>query len=75
MAEKPPMAAVHDTHTMHGTDAGHATSYHPRALVLRADLALFEQLRRGNDPGPDPNGILGPAVTQADNNRKETDAP
>ncbi|MFF3120806.1 hypothetical protein ACFVRD_00135 [Streptomyces sp. NPDC057908] len=75
MAEKPPMAAVHNTHAVrdtravHDTDAAHATSDHPRALALRAGLALFEQLQRGSDPAPDP------AVTPADNNRKETDAP
>ncbi|MFI6729897.1 hypothetical protein NRF20_12520 [Streptomyces sp. R-74717] len=75
MAEKRPMAAAHDTHAVHDTDAAHATSHHPRAPALRADLALFEQLRRGSDPAPDPTGIPDPAVTPADNNRKETDAP
>ncbi|MFJ1547089.1 hypothetical protein [Streptomyces sp. NPDC088246] len=75
MAEKPPMAAVHDTRAVHDTDAAHATSYHPRALTLRAGLALFEQLQCGSDPVPDPTGIPDPAVTPADNNRKETDAP
>ncbi|MFD4945794.1 hypothetical protein ACFWNT_25480 [Streptomyces sp. NPDC058409] len=69
MAEKPPMAAVHDT------NAVHATGYHPRALALRAGLALFEQLRRGSDPAPDPTWIPDPAAPPADNNRKETDAP
>ncbi|MFD4858127.1 hypothetical protein [Streptomyces atratus] len=78
MAEKPPMAAVHDTHAVravHDTDAAHATSYHPRGLAPRTDLALFEQLQRGSDPAPDPTGIPDPAVTPADDNRKETNAP